>query len=162
MTIIGIEANKSFAEKTFTTKSKLKRLVLHKQRTVRNRVCALQESFYPTVEVPYAAVKMRMVSLLGIVDRISVLAYLGRPETVLESFMEQTVTYRKTGTVVPKSHKFKRKLKAKRGYIDLFGLGYVYSDENGWWIHWNHMEQLTLQEVENGAVFTTESEYRGV
>lgn len=157
-----ISTHITFSEKTFTTKPKLKRLLLHKQQTVKNRACALQESFYPTVEVPYAAVKIRMVTLLGIVDRTSVLAYLGRPESVQDSFMDQTVTYHKTGTVVPKRHKFRRRLKAKRGYIDLFGLGYVHSDKNGWWIHWNHTEQLTLQQVENGAVFTTESEYRGV
>jgi len=51
--------------------------------------------------------------------------------------MTQTVTYQKSGTVVPKRHSFRRKIAAKRGYIDIFELGYVYA-EDGWWIHWNH------------------------
>jgi len=149
-------AHKNFAEKTFTTQPKKRRLLFHKQQTVRNRACALQESFYPTLEVPYQAVEKRMALLLGIVDQKSVLAYLGRPEADKVVYMTQTVTYQKSGTMVPKRHKFKRKLAGKRGYIDLFDLGYVYSDSEGWWIHWNHTTQLALPKNENGVFSTRE------
>jgi len=112
---------------------------------VRNRVYALYESFYPTKDVPYNAVKMRMATLLGIVDRMSVLAYLGRPRSVQESVMDQTVRYIKSGATVPKRHYFKRKLAAKRGYIEVFGVGYIYIENKEWFVHWSHTEQLTLE-----------------
>jgi len=153
--------HKDFAEKSFTTKPKTRRLLLHKQQTVKNRACALQESFYPTPEVPYAAVEKRMALLLGIVDRTSVLAYLGRPATIREAHMDQTVTYQKTGTLVPKHHKFKRKLPGKLGYIDRFGLGVVYADSEGWWIHWNHTTQLTLPKNESNGFSTREDCSKG-
>ena len=117
---------------------RIKTITWHKMKTVRIRSLVLQESFYPTADVSYAAVKTRMVTLLGIVDCKSVLAYLGRPKYEQKSMMNQTVTYLKSGTVVPKKHSFRRKIAAKRGYIDVFGLGYVYADKNDWWIHWNH------------------------
>jgi len=143
---INIIEDKTFS-KSFTTKPKLRRLTFHRQSTVRNRACALQESFYPTKDVPYNAVKVRMVTLLGIVDRMSVLAYLGRPKHIQQTQMEQTVRYLKSGATVPKRHYFKRKLAAKKGYIELFNLGYVYSVENEWRIHWNHTTQLTLPDL---------------
>lgn len=119
-------------------KSRIKTLTWHKMGTVRTRACVLQESFYPTADVLYAAVKTRMANLLGIVDRLSVLAYLGRPKYEQKSMMDQTVTYLKSGTVVPKKHYFRRKVAAKRGHIAVFGLGHVYADKDDWWIHWNH------------------------
>jgi len=132
---------------SFTTSPKLRRLTWHKQQTVRNRVYALQESFYPTKDLHYNAVKTRMVTLLGIVDRKSVLAYLGRPQCTSQSVMDQTVRYLKSGVTVPKRHYFKRKLAAKRGYIEVFNAGYIYIDDNSeWFIHWNHRTQLTLQQ----------------
>jgi len=126
---------KSISQKPLS--KKVKTLTWHKLGTVRKRACALQESFYPTEEVSYAAVKTRMATLLGIVDRISILSYLGRPAHRTRSMMEQTVKY--PNATVQKKHTFYKKLSAKRGYIDLFGLGYIYIKENGvWFIHWNH------------------------
>jgi len=133
---------KSGSESTFekqTEKSRrIKTVTWHKLGTVRTRACALQESFYPTPEVHYAAVVTRMATLLGIVDRQSILAYLGRPDYVQQSFMSQIVTYQKSGTIVPKKHSFHRKIKAKRGYIALFDLGYVDIKEGEWVINWKH------------------------
>jgi len=119
------------------TVKKLKTLTWHKLGTVRKRACALQESFYPTEEVSYAAVKTRMATLLGIVDRVSILSYLGRPAHRAKTVMDQTVKYPKA--TVQKQHIFYKRLAAKRGYIDLFGLGYIYLKKNEvWFIHWNH------------------------
>jgi len=132
--------------KAFTTEPKLRRLVLHRQQTVRNRVYALFESFYPTKDVSYAAVKQRMATLLGIVDRASHLAYLGRPAYRAKSVMDQTVKYPKA--TVQKTHTFYRRLAARKGYIETFNVGYVYLKGSfgigEWRIHWNHTEQLTL------------------
>lgn len=133
----------------------IKTLTWHKLKTVRTRACALQESFYPTLEVPYAAVKKRMASLLGIVDRISVLSYLGRLEYRQKSTMEQTVTYRKSGTVVPKSHSFQRRIKGKKGYIELFDLGYLFIKNGEWFVHWNHKGLV------NEVFFSRASQTRG-
>lgn len=139
---------KSFSQKPFTTKPKIRRLTWHKQQTVRNRVYALQESFYPTKDVSYNAVKVRMASLLGIVDRSSVLAYLGRPKYEKHQEIDQTVHYIAASSRVRKRHRFTHKLPAKKGYIELFGLGYVYSVKSVWFIHWSHVEQLTLSQSE--------------
>ena len=138
------QREKGSSPKVFTNEPKIRRLTLHKQQAVRNRVYALQESFYPTKDVRYEAVKQRMAVLLGILDRMSVLAYLGRPESEQKSVMDQTVRYLKSGATVPKRHYFKRKLGAKKGYIEVFAVGYVYSKNGEWFIHWNHTEQLTL------------------
>jgi len=89
-----------------------------------------------------------MASLLGIVDRKSVLAYLGRPKCTSQGVMDQTVRYLKSGVTVPKRHYFTRKLAAKKGYIEVFGLGYVYQQDGEWFIRWNHTNQLTLQQSE--------------
>ena len=128
--------------KVFNTEPKIRRLVLRKQQTVRNRAYALQESFYPTKDVSYNAVKIRMATLLGIVDRTSILAYLGRPAHRTKQIMDQTVKYPQA--TVQKTHRFYRKLSAKKGYIEIFGLGYVYLLNDEWRVHWNHTEQLTL------------------
>lgn len=103
----------------------------------------MQESFYPTTDVHYNAAKQRMATLLGIVDDQSVLAYLGRPETVAKNRVSQTVRYH-SGAVVNKNHTFIRRLPAKKGYIEIFGLGHVYFKNDEWRIHWNHSEQSTL------------------
>jgi hypothetical protein len=132
-------------ERTFTTEPKLRRILWHKQTTVKTRATALQESFYPDVEVTYEAARTRMANLLGIVDRASVLAYLGRPAYESKVEMEQTVTYRKSGSQVPKRHRFYRKFAARKGYIESFNLGYSYRVKDEWFVHWNHVEQLTLE-----------------
>lgn len=133
-----------FSHAGFTTEPKLRRLTWHKQQSVKNRACALQESFYPTTQVSYAAVKKRMASLLGIVDRASVLAYLGRPAYQKRQRLDQEVIYRRSGTIVNKTHTFIHRLPEKKGYIELFGLGYCYSVKDEWFIHWNHTTQETL------------------
>jgi len=129
--------------RAFTTEPKIRRVVWHKQLTVRTRATVLQESFYPTADVPYNAVKQRMAALLGIVDDQSVLAYLGRPETVSRNNVGQIVRY-ESGATVNKRHTFIHLLNAKKGYIETFGLGYVYVKNDEWWIHWNHSEQSVL------------------
>ena len=129
--------------RAFTTEPKIRRVVWHKQLTVRTRATVLQESFYPTADVPYNAVKQRMAALLGIVDDQSVLAYLGRPETVSRNNVGQIVRY-ESGTTVNKRHTFIRLLPVKKSYIEVFGLGYVYVKDAEWWIHWNHSEQSVL------------------
>lgn len=133
----------------FTTEPKTRRLYWHKQVVVKTRATALQESFYPTKDVPYAAVQQRMATLLGIVDKASVLAYLGRPETTMTSKIDQLVTYRSSGNKVLKTHDFKRKLAAKKGYIEPFDLGYCYIVNGEWWIHWFHSEQTSLQSYQS-------------
>jgi len=129
--------------RAFTTEPKIRRVFWHKQQTVKTRATVLQESFYPATDVHYNAVRQRMASLLGIVDDQSILAYLGRPETVTRNQVSQMVRYR-SGAVVNKDHTFILKLRAKQGYIELFDLGHAYVKNNEWWIHWNHTEQTTL------------------
>jgi len=129
--------------RAFTTEPKIRRVVWHRQLTVRTRATVLQESFYPTAHVPYNAVKQRMAALLGVVDDQSVLAYLGRPNTILRNDVKQTIRYY-SGATVNKDHTFIRRLPAKKGYIEVFGLGYVYVKDNEWWIHWNHNVQSEL------------------
>lgn len=120
---------------------------------MKTRVAALQESFYPTVDVLYSAVVNRMANLLGIVDRLSVLAYLGRPAHETETPMDQTVQYLGSGVVVRKRHKIRKRLAARKGYIEFFNLGYVYVAKNEWFIHWNHttQETLTLQQDDEAS-----------
>lgn len=83
-----------------------------------------------------------MVTLLGIVDRTSILAYLGRPQHRTKTTMDQTVKYPQA--IVQKTHTFYKRLAAKKGYIELFNLGYIYLIKDVWWVHWKHVEQLTL------------------
>ena len=129
--------------RAFTIEPKIRRVVWHRQQTVKTRATVLQESFYPTADVPYNAVRQRMAALLGIVDDQSVLAYLGRPETVSRNHVGQIVRY-DSGTTVNKRHTFIHLLHAKKGYIEVFGLGYVYVKNDEWWIHWNHNVQSML------------------
>jgi len=129
--------------RVFTTEPKIRRVIWHKQLTVRTRATVLQESFYPTADVPYSAVRQRMAALLGIVDDQSVLAYLGRPETVSRNNVGQIVRYA-SGATVNKRHTFIRLLPVKKGYIEVFGLGYVYVKNDEWWVHWNHDVQSEL------------------
>lgn len=82
----------------------------------------------------------------------SVLAYLGRPAHRTEPHeVDHVKTWRKSGSKTRITHSFKVKLKAKKGYIETLGLGYVYIRKptlglGEWFVHWNHTEQLTLAE----------------
>jgi len=87
-----------------------------------------------------------MGKLLGVVDRASILAYLGRPKHRTRTSMDQDVRY--PNSIVKKRHTFFKTLPAKKGYIELFDLGYVYLVNEAWFIHWNHTEQLTLDRHE--------------
>lgn len=136
-------------QKSFTTAPKNpKKITFHRNTAIRNRVYALQESFDPIKIIKYDAVKMRMVTLLGISDRTSVLAYLGRPAHETLQIMTQTKQY--DGAITPITHYMRKKLKAKKGYIDVYGLGRVFkkkvkrnhappaNPEDLWFIQWNH------------------------
>lgn len=90
-----------------------------------------------------------MANLLGEVDRTTVLAYLGRPSFQSRQRLDQEVMYRRSGTIVNKTHTFIHSLPAKKGYIETFGLGYCYQVKNEWFIHWDHTEQLTLPNNES-------------
>jgi len=149
-----------------------KSLTWHRQSTVKVRAAALQESFYPTTDVSYNAVKQRMADLLGIVDRASILAYLGRPQTKKEQKITQIVRYQARGSIVNKDHTFRQILTAKKGYIETFGLGHCYSVDGEWFIHWNHMVQTVLpltgeqldsekQSIENISLTKIRTEYNG-
>jgi len=145
---IDISKHKAFSSnKPFTTEPKTRRIIWHRQTTVKTRATALQESFYPTTDVLYCAVQQRMASLLGIVDRASVLAYLGRPRHEVITPMDQTVQYLGSGTVVKKRHNIRRRLAARKGYVESFGLGYLYVRKGEWFVHWNHTEQMRLQDL---------------
>jgi hypothetical protein len=104
----------------------------------------LMESFFPDNDLPYEAVKVRMANLLGVVDRTTVLAYLGRPAFQQRQNLDQEVMYRRSGTIVNKTHTFIHRLPAKKGYIELFDLGYCYQVKDKWFIHWNYTVQETL------------------
>jgi len=93
-----------------------------------------------------------MMTLLGIVDRKSILAYLGRPAYRSRQVVDHTKKWDKTGNSTPITHTFYKKLQAKKGYLELFGLGYVYTENNEWFIHWNHEMQLSLSESMNREV----------
>jgi len=142
----------NFAQTPFTTEPKIHKVFWHKQQAVKNRACALQESFFPTKDVLYFAVVNRMASLLGIVDRASVLAYLGRPAYETSTPMDQTVQYLGSGVVVRKRHNIRKRLAARKGYIEVFNLGYVYVYKSEWFIHWNHSEQTTLNSQQNEGI----------
>jgi len=165
LTVESSQIDRSISgHKSFTTKPKLRRLVLHKQQTVRNRVCALQESFYSTSDVRYEAVRERMRSLLGLYDDQTVLAYLGRPSYQKDQTIEQTVIYKGSGARVEKRHFFRHKLPAKKGYVESLGLGYVFIKNGEWWIHWNHKKQLTLSDLHekvNPLIPRSENEGKG-
>lgn len=146
------QKNIDIIEHSFTTEPKdIKKLSWHKQTTVKTRCHALQESFYPDNDISYEAVRMRMASLLGIVDRKSVLAYLGRLEGYVNSRVEQTVQY-ESGTTVRKHHSFRKKLPEVKGYIDIFNIGYIFAvpcdlknpTKECWFIHWNYEIQTAL------------------
>lgn len=143
--------------KSYTTEPKLKRLSWHKQDTVKTRATALQESFYPTIEIQYSAAVNRMASLLGIVDRSSVLAYLGRPASKKRNEIDQEVTYVRSCTRVQKRHTFIQKLPIKKGYIETFNLGYIYVENEVWFIHWNHVEQKTFPFSHQGECSSSHS-----
>lgn len=131
--------------KNFTTEPKLRRITWHRLQTVRTRVHVLREYFYPRADVLYSAVVQKMTTSMGLVDRTTHLAYLGRPKTTKEQKIDQTVRYLKAGTTIHKRHYFKQKLPARKGYIERFEVGYPYFDKDGsLWIHWNHARQLEL------------------
>ena len=140
----------------FTTEPKTRRFFWHKQVVVKTRATVLQESFYPTKDVPYEAVRVRMATLLGIVDRASVLAYLGRPQHYESTLLDHTVRYQ-SGAIVRKQHNIRRRLLARKGYIEQFGLGYVYARDGEWWVHWFHSEQASLQSYQGEVVDDSEA-----
>jgi len=145
--VFDTPTHKSFSE-TFTTEPKNpKKLTFHKHTAIRNRVYALQESFDPIKTVKYDAVKMRMMTLLGISDRTTVLAYLGRPAHEPLLIIDHDKHYE--GKVTHIKHYMRKKLKPKKGYIDIYGLGRVFTTNKGkraspenpedlWFIQWNH------------------------
>jgi len=136
--------HKSFSQQPFTTAPKTRRITWHKQQTVKTRCCALQESFYPDTDVPYAVVRRRMITLLGICDRASIVAYLGRPQYKTEQKISHTKKYKSSAKTIPIDHTLRRTISGKLGYIDTFDLGSVYSVKGHWFIYWNHTKQLTL------------------
>ena len=76
---------------------------------------------YPFREVSYEKLKLDLMVKLGLADRLTVLKYLGRPKIVRSNRISQEVRYLKSGTVVPKEHRFTKVLERKKGYIEIFG-----------------------------------------
>jgi len=85
-----------------------------------------------------------MATLLGVCDKKSHIAYLGRPSYETVQKISHTKKYQNSGKTIPLTHTLRRKLPGKLGYIELFDLGSVYSVKGDWFIHWNHSTQLTL------------------
>lgn len=102
------------------------------------------ESFFPDNDIPYEAVRTRMARLGIGVDKATVIAYLGRPKYDTVERMDQRVQYPRSGTTIPKIHTFKKTLPEKKGYIQLFDLGYCDTSKNGWFIHWNYEIQTSF------------------
>jgi len=76
---------------------------------------------FPAREVSYDKLRMDLMTKLGLADRLTVLKYLGRPKIVRSNRISQEVRYLKSGTIVPKEHRFTQLLERKKGYIEIFG-----------------------------------------
>jgi len=88
-----------------------------------------------------------MKTWFDLCDRATILAYLGRPQVKKSHRIDQEVVYLRTGTRVPKTHTFRRRLSAKKGYLELFGLGILFiNDEGKWYFKLHHTRQETLDQ----------------
>lgn len=114
---------------TFSTKPKIRRKH-EKLLIVRERCEDLIELQYPLREVGYDKLRMDMMMKLGLCDRTTVLAYLGRPQHLNFHRVNHEVRYLRSQTIVLKEHTFKQKVPGKKGYLEFFGLATMFS-ENG-------------------------------
>ena len=97
-----------------------------KLSTVRERCEKLIILQWPAKEVSYEKLRLDMINKLGLADRLTILKYLGRPQTVRSNRISQEVHYLKSGTVVPKEHRFTQFLERVKGYIEIFGYAQMF------------------------------------
>jgi len=92
--------------------------------------------------------KLRLITKFQRCSRQTVLAYLGRPQTIQVERIEQDVRYLKSGTTTLKEHTFKHKLPSKKGYLELFGYATLHNDYKTGkiWFKLHHERQTTLAE----------------
>jgi len=133
--------------KIFTTEPKIRRRRTG-NKSVRRTAQKLVDSWYPETEVSYKAMRLRLITQFQRCSRQTVLAYLGRPQTLQVERIEQNVRYLKSGTQTVKEHTFKHKLPAKKGYLELFGLATLHTDPKigRTWFQLHHQRQTTLEE----------------
>jgi hypothetical protein len=93
-----------------------------KLSVVRRRCERLVALQWPAREVSYEKLRLDMITKLGLADRLTILKYLGRPQIIRRNRISQEVRYLKSGTVVPKEHRFTQFLEKKKGYIEIFWL----------------------------------------
>lgn len=117
-------------ERPFTTESKKIKRKYNKRNVVKDRVIAIRKSFFPTVKVSYSAVVRRMQTRFNLVDRGTILAYLGRLPTQHVEKVQQTVKYKKSGLITTKDHSFRHFYPGKRGYITIFDQGHLEQDKD--------------------------------
>lgn len=133
-------------QKTFTTEPKIRRRV-KRHRVIYRRAKELVESFYPETLVSYEAMRLRMITEFELGNRLTILAYLGRPPQVKVERIDHDVRYVKSGTITNKVHTFKRRLPARKGYVEIFGFATMVVDREGKaWFRLHHMKQETLDE----------------
>ena len=114
---------------TFTTEPKKWIKKRHKLGTVRERCEDLIELQFPAREVAYSKLRMDLITKLGLCDRSTVLAYLGRPKQTRVFKTKQMVTYLRSGSRVLKDHVFTSDVTKKKGYIEIFGLATMFNHE---------------------------------
>lgn len=117
--------------KVFTTKPKTR---YHKRKltTIRERCEDLIELQFPMKEVAYKKLQMDMITKLGLCDRTTITAYLGRAESKFIRRVKQEVWYRRSGARVQKEHMFSETVKSKTGYLEIFGLATMFTNkQNG-------------------------------
>jgi len=114
----------------FTTEPKFRRKRKRRRLSVvRERCEDLIELQWPERVVSYDKLKMDMINKLGLCDRTTVTAYLGRAQRTVVRRVRQDVWYRRSGTTVPKEHIFKEKVPGRKGYLEIFGLAKMFTNE---------------------------------
>jgi len=120
--------DKTFS-KVFTTAPKTKRRK-NRRNIIRERCEDLIMLQFPAREVSYQKLKMDMITKLGLCDRTTIIAYLGRPQTKVMHRVDQEVRYARSGTRVFKIHMFSETVKAKKGFLEIFGLATMIQKNN--------------------------------
>jgi len=113
-------------KRPYTTEAKKWPKHRRKLETVRERCEDLLELQWPIKEVGYDKLKMDMITKLGLCDRTTLGAYLGRPKHTNIRRVNQEVRYMRSGAIVPKEHTFKEKVAGKMGYLEVFGLAAMF------------------------------------
>jgi len=142
------EETRNFQKITFTNAPKIKKKP-YKKRSVRKTCEELVASFYPDTEALYGVMKRRLVQKFDRCNRRTILAYLGRPATTQVQKINHDIIQRSGNRA--KEHRFTRRLPAKKGYLELFGLASLMNNrlQGKTWFKLHHTRQTILNEVDS-------------